>query len=79
MARDDLIHFQGIVQGASGGGHYQVKLENGLMVLAKLSGKIKRFKIRIIVGDPVTVALSPYDPSHGFITHRGNRAQPARA
>ena len=70
MSREDHISVPGTVSAASGGGHYQVLLENGVTVLAKLSGKMKRFKIRIIVGDKVTVALSPYDTSHGFITHR---------
>lgn len=70
MSRDDLIQVQGSVSSASGGGLYEVVLENGVKVLARISGKMKRFKIRIIVGDKVTVSLSPYDPTHGFITHR---------
>ena len=70
MSKDDLIRFEGKISDATGGGNYSVVLDNGVTVLARLSGKMKKFKIRILVGDRVTVALSPYDPSHGLITHR---------
>lgn len=70
MSRDDLVQLEGKVSDATGGGNYKVLLDNGVTVLARLSGKMKRFKIRIIVGDKVTVGVSPYDPSHGIITHR---------
>ena len=70
LSRDDLVSLEGSVVATTGGGNYQIKLENGTIILARLSGKIKRFKIKILVGDKVTVAVSPYDPTHGFITHR---------
>ena len=70
MSRDDLIRVEGKVSEATGGGNYVVLLENGVTVLARLSGKMKKFNIRILVGDRVTVAVSPYDLSHGLITHR---------
>lgn len=70
MSREDLIRLEGKVSDLSGGGNYVVVLDNGLTVTARLSGKIKKFKIRILVGDRVTVGVSPYDPSHGLITHR---------
>ena len=70
MSREDLISLEGKVSDLSGGGNYVVVLDNGLTVTARLSGKIKKFKIRILVGDRVTVGVSPYDPSHGLITHR---------
>ena len=70
MSKTDLINVEGRVEDASGGGNYQVLLDNGLTITARLSGRMKRFKIRIIVGDKVTVGLSPYDPSHGLIIHR---------
>jgi translation initiation factor IF-1 len=70
MSRDDLIRFEGKVSDTTGGGHYVVLLDNGVTVTARLSGKMKKFKIRIIVGDRVTVGVSPYDPTHGLITHR---------
>ena len=70
MSRDDLIRFDGRVSDASGGGSYVVTLDNGVTVTARLSGKMKKFKIRVLVGDRVTVGVSPYDPTHGLITHR---------
>ncbi len=70
MSKEDLIRLEGKVLDATGGGNYQVLLENGVSITARLSGKMKRFKIRIIVGDRVTVGVSPYDPSHGLISHR---------
>jgi translation initiation factor IF-1 len=70
LSKDDLINVDGKVSDATGGGNYQILLENGLTISARLSGRMKRFKIRILVGDRVTVGLSPYDPTHGIITHR---------
>jgi translation initiation factor IF-1 len=70
LARDDLIRIDGTVTDSTGGGTFRVKLENGNDVLAKLCGKMKRFNIRVIVGDKVTVGLSPYDLEHGLILHR---------
>jgi len=70
LSKTDLINVEGRVEDASGGGNYQVLLDNGVKITARLSGRMKRFKIRIIVGDKVTVGLSPYDPSHGLIIHR---------
>ena len=52
------------------GGSYSIQLDSGLMVNARLSGRMKKFKIRVLVGDRVTVGVSPYDMSHGLITHR---------
>jgi translation initiation factor IF-1 len=70
MSRDDLIRVDGKVTDATGGGNYVVVLDNGMTVTARLAGKMKKFKIRILVGDRVTVGVSPYDPTHGLITHR---------
>jgi len=68
MSRDDLIKFEGKVSDITGGGNYVVLLDNGMTITARISGKMKKFKIRIIVGDRVTVRVSPYDPRHGLIT-----------
>lgn len=70
MSKEDNLQIQGTVTTATGGGKFSVLLENGSTILAKLSGKMQRFKIRIIAGDKVTVTVSPYDLTHGFITHR---------
>jgi len=70
LAKDDLIKYEGKVFEAKGQGNYRVLLDNGVTIAARLCGKMRRFKIRIIVGDKVTVGLSPYDLTHGLITHR---------
>jgi len=70
VAREDLANLDGVVTDTRGGGVYVVRLDAGKTVTAKLSGTMKRFRIRVIVGDRVTVGLSPYDPTHGLILHR---------
>ena len=49
---------------------FKVELDNGHKVLAHVSGKMRKFFIRIVLGDKVTVALSPYDLTRGRITYR---------
>ena len=58
MARDDLIQATGSVDKILGGGRYQITLENGQQVTAQLSGRMRRFRIRVIPGDRVTVGLN---------------------
>ena len=70
MARDDLIKLEGLVTRTLGGGHMEVETDEGVKIRAMLSGRLKRFKIRVLVGDRVEVAVSPYDPTHGLITYR---------
>ncbi len=69
MARDDLIQLDGTVTAITGG-HHTVELDNGIIINARLGGRMRRFKIRIIVGDRVAVSVSPYDPTHGLISRR---------
>jgi translation initiation factor IF-1 len=75
LARDDLIQATGTVEKILGGGRYQVGLDSGQTVTAQLSGRMRRFRIRVIPGDRVQVGLSPYDPTHGFITFRLREGQ----
>jgi len=70
MSKEDLVRFEGKVSDLTGGGTYTILLDNGVTISARLSGKMKKFKIRVLVGDRVTVGVSPYDPTHGLITHR---------
>lgn len=70
MAKDDLVNVDGKVLDIKGGGVYTVTLDNGINVAARLCGKMKKFSIRIVPGDRVTVAFSPYDSSHGLIMFR---------
>ena len=70
MAKDDLVNFDGKITHISGGGSYRILLDNGLEISGKLCGKMKKFSIKVVVGDRVNVGLSPYDPSHGLILLR---------
>lgn len=70
MSKEDLLQIEGKITDLKGGGIYSIALDNGVQVSARLCGKMKKFKIRIVVGDRVTVAVSPYDVSHGLIMFR---------
>lgn len=70
MAKDDLAQIDGKVVDAGAGGLYKIELDNGMEIKAKLCGKMRRFNIRVVVGDKVTVGVSPYDPTHGLIMYR---------
>lgn len=70
MAKDDLLTLNGRVLDLSGGGVYHITLDNGVKVNARLCGKMKKFNIKVVVGDTVSVGVSPYDPTHGLILHR---------
>ncbi|MCI5072924.1 translation initiation factor IF-1 [bacterium] len=71
MAREDLVLIEGKVIEVAAGGNFMVEGPNGMRIAAKLAGKLRRKHIRVILGDHVTVGVSPYDPSHGLITYRG--------
>lgn len=75
LARDDLLQATGTVEKILGGGRYKIELDGGQVVTAQLSGRMRRFRIRVIPGDRVQVGVSPYDPSHGFITFRLREGQ----
>ena len=70
MAKQDAIEVEGTVVEALPNAMFQVKLENGHMVLAHVSGKIRMNFIRILPGDRVTLELAPYDLTRGRITYR---------
>ncbi|PIR23665.1 MAG: translation initiation factor IF-1 [Deltaproteobacteria bacterium CG11_big_fil_rev_8_21_14_0_20_45_16] len=70
MSKADLVRVEGKIIEAAGRGNYKVLLDNAISVNARLSGKMSRFKIRVTVGDRVSVDMSPYDLTHGIITHR---------
>lgn len=65
-----MIEIEGIVKEALPNAMFQVELENGHMILAHISGKLRMNYIRILPGDRVTVEMSPYDLSRGRITWR---------
>src|SRR3954465_15975635 len=70
VSKEELVHLDGEVILIAKGGNFRVKLDNGPEVLAKLAGKVRRHRIRVVLGDRVTVAVSPYDPTRGFIVYR---------
>lgn len=70
MSKQDVIEVEGTVIEAQPNAMFQVKLENGHVVLAHVSGKIRMNFIRILPGDKVTVELTPYDLKRGRITYR---------
>jgi translation initiation factor IF-1 len=69
VMKEDGIEVNGTVIDKHPGGIFSISVE-GRVVLAKISGKLRQNRIRILVGDNVTVELSPYDPSKGRITYR---------
>lgn len=66
----DRIIFSGVVTKAERGAKFEVKLDNGAIVDATPSGKIQKNMIKIIIGDKVTVEVSPYEPTKGRIITR---------
>ena len=70
MSKQDVIEVEGKVLEALPNAMFQVELENGHVVLAHVSGKIRMNFIRILPGDNVTLELSPYDLTRGRITYR---------
>jgi translation initiation factor IF-1 len=70
MSKEDHIQLEGRVVQCGAGGIFRVKTENGHEVVARLSGKMRQNKIRVVLGDEVIVGVSPYDPSKGLINFR---------
>ncbi|MCK6472854.1 MAG: translation initiation factor IF-1 [Planctomycetes bacterium] len=70
MAKEEAIEIEGTVQEALPNANFRVKLDNGHEILAYLSGKMRRFYIRVLPGDRVRVAMSPYDLTKGRIIYR---------
>jgi translation initiation factor IF-1 len=74
MAKEeDKIEMDGVVTEALPGTQFTVKLENGLNVLAYLAGKMRKYYIRILLGDHVRVEMSPYDLTRGRIIYRAKK------
>ncbi len=73
MSKQDVIEVEGIVREALPNAQFKVELQNGHMILAVISGKLRMNFIRILPGDKVTVEMSPYDLSRGRITWRSKQ------
>lgn len=70
MSKQDVIEVEGTILEALPNAMFQVQLENGHVILAHISGKIRMNFIKILPGDRVTVELTPYDLHRGRITYR---------
>jgi len=70
MSRDDHVQLEGKVILVAAGGNFRIRTESGHEILAQLAGRMRRNRIRVVLGDRVTVAVSPYDPNRGLIVYR---------
>ncbi|MSR73855.1 MAG: translation initiation factor IF-1 [Planctomycetes bacterium] len=71
MAKEEPIVLDGVVRESLANARFRVELENGHEVNAHVSGKMRKFFIRILPGDAVKVEMSPYDLTQGRIVYRG--------
>ncbi len=73
MPKEDAIQMQGKVVETLPNTTFRVELDNGHVVTAHISGKMRKHYIRILTGDDVTIELTPYDLTKGRIVYRGRR------
>ena len=76
MAKEDTIEMEGVVSEVMPDTRFRVGLENGHSIVAYISGKMRKHRIRILAGDKVSIEVTPYDLSKGRITfrHKDERA-----
>ena len=70
MAKEELLEFPGMVAELLPNATFRVKLENGHIIIAHTAGKMRKNRIRVLVGDEVLVELTPYDLSRARIVFR---------
>jgi len=70
MAKDEALEFLGKVIELLPNANFRIELENGHQLIAYTSGKMRKNRIRVLVGDYVTVEMTPYDLDKGRVTHR---------
>jgi translation initiation factor IF-1 len=75
MAKEEAIEMEGTVIENLPNTHFRVQLENGHVVIAHISGRMRKNYIRILMGDRVTVQLTPYDLTKGRITFRNRETK----
>jgi translation initiation factor IF-1 len=78
VAKEECIESEGVVVDVLPGTMFRVKLTNGHVVLAHISGKMRKNFIRIVPGDKVKIEISPYDTTKARITFRESGIQPFR-
>lgn len=78
MAKEEMVEFEGVIDEVLPNAVFRVTLENGSMITAYASGKMRKHRIRILAGDRVTLEMSPYDLTKGRINfrHKEERAAP---
>lgn len=79
MAKQESITLEGVVREVLPDQNFRVELENGHVILCYAKGKMSKFKIRVLVGDRVSVEVSPYDFSRGRIVYRYKAGEMPRA
>lgn len=70
MAKEEMVQFEGVIDEVLPNTLFRVMLENGCIVTAYASGKMRKYRIRILTGDRVSIEMSPYDLTKGRITFR---------
>ena len=70
MAKEELMEFNGIVKELLPNAMFRVQLDNDHEIIAHTAGKMRKFRIRVLAGDRVTVEMTPYDLTKGRITFR---------
>jgi translation initiation factor IF-1 len=78
MSKEEAIEMEGTIIETLPNTNFRVQLENGHIVIAHISGRMRKNYIRILMGDRVTVQLTPYDLSKGRITFRNRDGGPPR-
>jgi translation initiation factor IF-1 len=76
--KEEVLELEGVVVEALPNTQFIVELDGGHQVLAYLSGKLRKFYIRILLGDRVKVEMTPYDMTKGRITYRHNQTRPGQ-
>jgi len=74
--KEEKVRMEGTVVKALPGTQFKVELDNGHEILAYLAGKMRKYYIRVLLGDRVTVEMSPYDLSRGRIVYRHKKGRP---
>jgi len=74
--KEDKVRMEGTIRQALPGTQFTVELDNGHEILAYLAGKMRKYYIRVLLGDRVTVEMSTYDLSRGRIVYRHKKGQP---
>lgn len=70
MSRSEHLELEGVVTNVFAGGNFSVKTDAGAEIRAELAGRMRKNRIRVLLGDRVTIRLSPYDLTHGIIVYR---------